>query len=65
MDDKLLRYKFLNDFDAAMQHLESQYGWLHADQAYISLKNETDKVIAFERAGLVWIFNFHATVITA
>ncbi|KAH0125503.1 hypothetical protein KCU66_g6872, partial [Aureobasidium melanogenum] len=28
-------------------------------QAYISLKNESDKVIVFERAGLLWIFNFH------
>lgn len=62
MDDKLLRYKFLNDFDSAMQHLEEQYGWLAASQAYISLKNESDKVIVFERAGLLWIFNFHGTV---
>lgn len=60
-DDKLLRYGFLNEFDSKMQHLEEKYGWLHAEQAYISLKNESDKVIVFERAGLVWIFNFHPT----
>jgi 1,4-alpha-glucan branching enzyme len=58
-DDPLLRYKFLNDFDSCMQHTEARYGWLAAPQAYISLKNEADKVIAFERAGLLWIFNFH------
>ena len=40
---------------------EEKYGWLHAPQAYISLKNETDKVLVFERAGLLWIFNFHPT----
>lgn len=61
-DDKLLRYKFLNDFDSAMQLAEEKYGWLHASQAYISLKNESDKVIVFERAGLLWVFNFHPTV---
>lgn len=62
VDDDLLRYKFLNDFDAAMQHLEAKYGWLNAHQAYISLKNQSDKVIVFERAGLLWIFNFHGSV---
>lgn len=58
-DDDLLRYKFLNDFDAKMQWTEEKYGWLHSPQAYVSLKNEKDKVIVFERAGLLWIFNFN------
>ena len=58
-DDPILRYKFLNEFDRKMQTMEAKYGWLHASQAYISLKNEQDKVIVFERAGLLWIFNFH------
>lgn len=58
-DNPNLRYKFLNAFDACMQHTESKYGWLHSPQAHISLKNESDKVIVFERAGLLWIFNFH------
>ncbi|GMG26057.1 unnamed protein product [Aspergillus oryzae] len=60
-EDHLLRYKFLNDFDRAMQLTEEKYGWLHSPQAYVSLKNETDKVLVFERAGLLWIFNFHPT----
>ncbi|CAK7267480.1 alpha-1,4-glucan branching enzyme [Sporothrix epigloea] len=58
-DDPLLRYKFLNSFDSAMNQLEAKYGWLHAPQAYISLKNDSDKVIVFERAGLLFLFNFH------
>lgn len=58
-EDKLLRYGFLNEFDARMQKTEEKYGWLHSEQAYISLKNESDKVIVFERAGLLFIFNFH------
>ncbi|PGH16532.1 1,4-alpha-glucan-branching enzyme [Helicocarpus griseus UAMH5409] len=58
-EDPLLRYKFLNDFDAAMQHAEEKYGWLSSPQAYVSQKHEDNKVIVFERAGLLWVFNFH------
>ncbi|KAG0031516.1 alpha-1,4-glucan branching enzyme [Podila clonocystis] len=61
VDDHLLRYKFLNEFDGAMNHAESQVGWLSAPQAFVSLKHEGDKVLAFDRAGAVFIFNFNAT----
>jgi 1,4-alpha-glucan branching enzyme len=60
-DDPVLRYQFLNNFDRGMNLTEEKYGWLHAPEAYISLKNEKDKVIVFERAGLVFAFNFHPT----
>ncbi|KAF2826395.1 alpha-glucan branching enzyme [Ophiobolus disseminans] len=59
VDDSMLRYRYLNEFDSKMQWTEEKYGWLHAPQAYVSLKHEGDKVIVFERAGLLWIFNFH------
>jgi 1,4-alpha-glucan branching enzyme len=58
-DDAMLRYKGLNEFDSKMQWTEEKYGWLHSEQAYVSLKHDGDKVISFERAGLLWIFNFH------
>lgn len=58
-EDELLRYRFLNNFDSAMNGCEEKYGWLHSPQAYISLKHDGDKIIIFERAGLVFIFNFH------
>lgn len=61
VDDPLLKYRFLNAWDAAMEHLESKYKWLSSPQAYISLKHEGDKVVVFERAGLLFIFNFHPT----
>jgi 1,4-alpha-glucan branching enzyme len=61
IDDKLLRYKYLNEFDRAMQTLEDKYKWLDSPQAYISLKHEADKLIVFERGNLLWIFNFHPT----
>ncbi|KAI2326414.1 alpha-1,4-glucan branching enzyme [Ophidiomyces ophidiicola] len=60
-EDHLLRYKFLNEFDRKMQETEQKYGWLHSPQAYVSLKHEEDKVICFERGGLLWVFNFHPT----
>ncbi|KAK3320968.1 glycoside hydrolase family 13 protein [Cercophora scortea] len=60
-DDPLLRYQFLNNFDRSMNLTEGKYGWLHSPQAYISLKNETDMVVIFERAGLLFAFNFHPT----
>lgn len=58
-EDHNLRYRFLNEFDRKMQLTEDKYGWLHSPQAYVSLKNDQDKVLVFERAGLLWIFNFH------
>lgn len=61
VDDKLLKYQYLNNFDAAMENTETKYKWLSAPQAYISLKHEGDKVIVFERAGLLFVFNFHPT----
>ncbi len=44
-----------------MNQLEEQYGWLAAPQAYVSLQNEGDKTIVYERAGLLFVFNFHPT----
>lgn len=61
IEDDLLRYKFLFHFDAAMQHLDEKYQVLLAPQAYVSLKHEGDKVLVFERNGLLFIFNFHPT----
>ncbi|XP_038012821.1 1,4-alpha-glucan-branching enzyme isoform X4 [Motacilla alba alba] len=58
-EDDLLRYKFLNAFDRDMNKLEERFGWLASPQAYVSEKHEANKVIAFERAGLIFIFNFH------
>jgi len=61
VDEPLLRYKALNDFDAFMNHTEQRYGWLHKDPAHISIKNQVDKMISLDRAGLVFVFNFHPT----
>lgn len=57
----MLRYRYLNEFDKAMNHTEERYGWLAAEPAYVSLKHEGDKVVVYERAGLLFVFNFHPT----
>lgn len=59
VDDPLLRYQHLYQFDKAMQITERQFKWLNTQQAYVSLKHEVDKIIAYERNGLLFIFNFH------
>lgn len=61
IEDDLLRYKFLFNFDAAIQHLDNKYDFLDSPQAYVSLKHESDKVLVFERHNLVFVFNFHPT----
>jgi len=59
VDDESLRYKFLNKFDAAMNWTEEKYKWLAADPAYVSCKHQDDKIIVFERANCIFVFNFH------
>ncbi|KAI8905871.1 glycoside hydrolase superfamily [Gorgonomyces haynaldii] len=59
-EDHLLRYKYLNEFDISMNHLELQHPWLHGHQ-YVSLAHEGDKMIVAERGDLLFIFNFHPT----
>jgi len=61
VDSDLLKYKFLNNFDKSMNRLENKYGWLNDNPGYVSLKHEDDKIIAYERAGLLFVFNFHPT----
>ncbi|XP_068240503.1 1,4-alpha-glucan-branching enzyme [Palaemon carinicauda] len=59
VDDELLKYKFLNNFDASMNKIEDQFGWLHAEPGFVSTKHNGDKVIVFERGCCVFAFNFH------
>ncbi|EGD72264.1 starch branching enzyme II [Salpingoeca rosetta] len=61
VDDDLLKYKFLFAWDREMNQLEQRFGWLHAEPAFVSCKHEDDKIIVFERAGLVFAFNFHSS----
>lgn len=60
IENDSLKYKFLNNWDRAMNFAEEKHGWLSDNDAgYVSWKHNDDKVIAFERCGLVFVFNFH------
>lgn len=59
VDDDLLRYKFLNNFDREMNLLENKHRYLSSHPAWVSWKHEDDKLIVFERANLLFVFNFH------
>ena len=61
VEDHLLRYQYLYAFDKAMNAAEDKFRWLSSPQAYVSLKHEGDRIVVFERAGLVFILNFDAT----
>ncbi|XP_017884300.1 1,4-alpha-glucan-branching enzyme [Ceratina calcarata] len=61
VDNELLKYQFMNNWDRAVNQLEERYGWLHANPGYVSWKHEDDKVIVFDRADLTFVFNFHPT----
>ena len=59
VDNPFLKYKLLNAFDHDMISLIRESGLLK--QKYPDLKwiHEQDKILAFERAGLLFVFNFH------
>ncbi|KAL2250744.1 UNVERIFIED_CONTAM: 1,4-alpha-glucan-branching enzyme 1, chloroplastic/amyloplastic [Sesamum indicum] len=58
-DADYLRYRGMQEFDQAMQHLEEKYGFMTSEHQYISRKDEGDRIIVFERGDLVFVFNFH------
>uniref|UniRef100_A0A914YKP0 Alpha-amylase/branching enzyme C-terminal all beta domain-containing protein n=1 Tax=Panagrolaimus superbus TaxID=310955 RepID=A0A914YKP0_9BILA len=60
-DDPNLRYKFMNLFDQAMNEMEEKHQFLSGGPAYVTTKHEKDKVVVFERGGLVFVFNLHTT----
>uniref|UniRef100_A0A914Q1D1 1,4-alpha-glucan branching enzyme n=1 Tax=Panagrolaimus davidi TaxID=227884 RepID=A0A914Q1D1_9BILA len=60
-DDKNLRYKFMNSFDQAMNNMEEKHQFLSRGPAIVTTKSDEDKVVVFERGGLVFVFNLHTT----
>ncbi|KAJ8483724.1 hypothetical protein OPV22_016209 [Ensete ventricosum] len=60
-DADYLRYRGMQEFDQAMQHLEEESSFMTSDHQYISRKDEQDKIIVFERGDMVFVFNFHWT----
>ena len=61
VDDETLRYKHLNAFDRAMQHLDIVHHLLAGKDIYLLFIREDAKQIVYERRGLIFAFNFHPT----
>jgi 1,4-alpha-glucan branching enzyme len=60
-DADFLRYKGLKDFDRAMMELDKQYNVLEDRLVEQLLLHAPDKVLAYRRGPLVFVFNFHPT----
>ncbi len=61
VDNDLLRYRFLNAFDRAMLALAKRTELLASPPARPLNMDEKNQVMAFERAGLVFVFNWSGT----
>lgn len=62
IENDALKYKFLNNWDRAMNFAEEKFGWLAGtDSGFVSWKHDGDKVVAFDRCGLVFVLNFHCS----
>lgn len=61
VDNELLRYRYLNDFDRAMVKLAQETDLLAMPPARPLNMDEKNQVMAFERADLVFIFNWSGT----
>ncbi|KAK9820161.1 hypothetical protein WJX72_006858 [[Myrmecia] bisecta] len=59
VDAEHLRYRFLNAWDAAMQHLDDEYDFLTSPHQLVSFAGGLEEqVIVAERGPLLFIFNF-------
>jgi 1,4-alpha-glucan branching enzyme len=58
IENKNLRYHFLGDFDRAMISLIAQHK-IYSANCYHVKSDSYDLVLAFERGGLLFVFNFH------
>ncbi len=58
IENRELRYHFLSDFDKAMVETLVRYSIYKASCNHVKT-DQGDLVLAFERAGLLFVFNFH------
>ncbi len=59
VDNLDLKYQFLAQFDRDMIALAKRFKILESKEPALVYEHSDDKVIAFERAGLLFVFNFH------
>jgi 1,4-alpha-glucan branching enzyme len=52
-------FRYMNEFDRAIMHLDKAFGFVAAPHQWVSRKDENDKLLVVERGDLVIVFNFH------
>ena len=60
-DNGFLRYELLGNFDKAMIKLIKDNGVLKSPWTNCRRQHEQDQILVYERAGLIFAFNFHPT----
>ena len=60
-DNGFLKYRFLAEFDKAMLNIISEYNIID-EQVKHCYTHGDDKILAFKRGELVFVFNFHPTL---
>ena len=58
VDNGYLKYELLNNFDRDMIHTCRQYAVMREWAPTLRVLNQNDHMLAFERSGLVFVFNF-------
>ena len=58
--DKNLRYMELCAFDKEMNKWDEVLQTLDSNHQYVTLSHEEDRIIAYERGRLLFVFDFHA-----
>jgi 1,4-alpha-glucan branching enzyme len=61
VDDANLKYQFLARFDRDMIRLAKRFRMFNGGEPRLLHEHGENKVVAFARAGLVFVFNFHPT----
>jgi len=61
-DNGYLKYQWLAEFDRAMLALDREHEGLLGSAVRSLAVDEVKKIIAFEKAGLILVFNFHPSV---
>lgn len=59
VDNPELKYQYLGAFDREMLSLIKGYGLLQTENVQQLNMDETNKTLVFEKAGLIFVFNFH------
>ena len=60
-DNGFLKYEWLNDFDREMIKLASERGLFDQVMPHLDKVHVKDHTLAFERGGMLFVFNFHPT----